>query len=42
MKAIKNIRLEGYDYSNDGYYFVTVVTNYGKPYLIDHHDLVKQ
>ncbi len=41
MKAIKNVRLKDYDYSNDGCYFVTIVTNYSKPYLIDHHDLVK-
>ncbi|MDR4506569.1 MAG: transposase [Candidatus Scalindua sp.] len=41
MKAIKNVRLEDHDYSNDGYYFVTIRTNYGKPYLIGHHDLVK-
>ncbi len=40
MKAIKNIRLPDYDYSNDGYYFVTIRTNYGRSYLIDHHDLV--
>ena len=42
MKAIKNIRLDDYDYSSDGYYFVTIVTDYKKPYLIDHHDLVKE
>ena len=41
MKAIKNIRLPHYDYSNDGYYFVTITTNYRRPYLTDHHDLVK-
>jgi putative transposase len=27
MKAIKNIRLRHYDYSRDGYYFVTICTN---------------
>ena len=27
MKAIKNIRLRHYDYSQDGYYFVTICTN---------------
>jgi len=30
MKYRKNIRLTNYDYSSDGYYFVTICTNYGK------------
>ena len=29
MKALKQIRLPNYDYKSDGYYFVTVVANYG-------------
>ncbi|KPK99606.1 MAG: hypothetical protein AMJ91_07205 [candidate division Zixibacteria bacterium SM23_73_3] len=33
MKAIKNIRLKHYDYSQDGYYFATICTNYHRPYL---------
>jgi len=33
VRTIKNIRLEHYDYSSDGYYFVTVCTDYLKPYL---------
>jgi putative transposase len=33
MRAIKNVRLKDYDYSSDGFYFVTVCTNYRKPYL---------
>jgi len=33
MKAIKNIRLRDYDYSSDGYYFVTICTNYSRAYL---------
>ncbi len=33
MRAIKNIRLKTYDYSSDGYYFVTINTNYGRLYL---------
>ena len=33
MKSIKNIRLSNYDYSTNGYYFVTVLTNYRRPYL---------
>jgi REP element-mobilizing transposase RayT len=33
MRAVKNIRLKNYDYSSDGFYFVTICTNYRKPYL---------
>ena len=33
MRAIKNIRLKDYDYSLDGFYFVTICTNFRKPYL---------
>ncbi len=33
MKGIKNIRLKNYDYKTNGYYFVTICTNYQKPYL---------
>ena len=33
MKRLNNIRLKDYDYSCDGYYFVTICTDYGKPYL---------
>jgi putative transposase len=33
MKAIKNIRLKHYDYSQNGYYFVTICTNYRRQYL---------
>ena len=33
MNAIKNIRLRNHDYSTNGYYFVTVLTNYRRPYL---------
>jgi REP element-mobilizing transposase RayT len=33
MKAIKNVRLKHYDYSQNGYYFVTICTNYRRPYL---------
>ena len=29
----KNIRLKNHDYKNNGYYFVTICTNYRKPYL---------
>lgn len=33
MKGIKNIRLRHYDYSQNGYNFVTICTNYRRPYL---------
>jgi putative transposase len=33
MRAVKNIRLREYDYSSDGFYFITICTNYRKPYL---------
>ncbi len=33
MRNIKNIRLKNFDYSNNGYYFVTICTNNQKPYL---------
>jgi putative transposase len=32
MKAIKNVRLKHYDYSQDGYYFVTVCMDYSQTY----------
>ncbi len=35
MKAIKSIRLKHYDYSQNGYYFVTICTNFNRPYLTD-------
>lgn len=34
MRAIKNIRLKGYDYTSNGYYFITICTNYRHPYLV--------
>jgi len=33
MRAIKNIRLKDYDYSLDGFYFITICTDYRRPYL---------
>lgn len=33
MRAVKNIRLKNYDYSSDGFYFITICANYRKPYL---------
>lgn len=35
MKAIKNVRLKHYDYSQNGYYFVTICTNYRRPHLAE-------
>jgi putative transposase len=35
MKAIKSIRLKHYDNSQNGYYFVTICTNFNRLYLID-------
>ena len=41
MKVIKNIRLRNYNYSTNGYHFVTVLTNYRRPYLAkDLYELV--
>jgi REP element-mobilizing transposase RayT len=43
MKRIKNIRLEEYDYASNGYYFVTICTDYGTPHLMGHiKDVVAQ
>lgn len=33
MRAIKNIRLKEYDYSSDGFYFITICANHRRPYL---------
>ncbi len=38
----KEIRLKNYDYSQDGYYFVTICTYKQKPNIAKHKDLVKQ
>jgi len=37
---IKNIRLKNYDYSANGFYFVTISTNYRNSYLIQYRDLI--
>jgi putative transposase len=42
MKAIKNVRLKHYDYSQDGYYFVTVCTNYNKNYLTNLQEKIRR
>jgi len=33
VRGTKNIRLRDYDYSSDGFYFITICTNYRRPYL---------
>lgn len=33
MRAVKNVRLRDYDYSSNGFYFVTICTDYRRPYL---------
>ena len=43
MKKGKNIRLKEYDYTSNGYYFVTICTYYKRPYLTGRiRDLVAQ
>ncbi len=34
MKRKKELRLKNYDYTTDGYYFVTVCTYYNRPYIV--------
>jgi len=36
MKRTKSIRLKEYDYQSNGYYFVTIGTNYRTPHLTGH------
>ena len=36
MKSVKNIRLKEYDYTSNGYYFVTICTNYRRSILTGH------
>lgn len=35
LKRKKNPRLSGYDYSSDGYYYITNNTDYSKPFIKD-------
>jgi len=41
MRAIKNIRLKTYDYSQNGYYFVTIGSHLKKPTLSHHKKLIE-
>jgi len=34
MRAIKSVRLKDFDYSSDGFYFITICTSYRRPYLV--------
>ncbi len=42
MKTIKNVRLQDYDYSTNGYYFATLATNYRKQYFKDRNTLAEK
>ena len=40
MKAIKNLRLQHYDYLSNGYYFVTIVTSYREALLTERREMI--
>ncbi|NOR17997.1 hypothetical protein GQ543_09885 [candidate division WOR-3 bacterium] len=43
MKRKKTLRLGNYDYTSDGYYFITVCTYYHRPYIVGRsRDVVAQ
>ena len=43
MKGKKTLRLTNYDYTSDGYYFITVCTYYRRPYIVGkNRDVVAQ
>lgn len=42
MKNIKAIRLKDYDYSTNGYYFVTICCDYKQPHLARLEGIVKE
>jgi len=43
MKRKKELRLKNYDYTSDGYYFITVCTYYRRPYIVaKNRDVVAQ
>ncbi|MBN1621343.1 MAG: transposase [Endomicrobiales bacterium] len=37
----KSIRLKNYDYSSNGYYFVTICTKNAKPFITRYHKTIK-
>jgi len=43
MRTVKNVRLKDFDYSADGFYFITICTNYRRPYLTgENREIVAQ
>ncbi|MBI3573033.1 MAG: transposase [Candidatus Kerfeldbacteria bacterium] len=42
MWKIKNIRLPKYNYRTNGWYFVTIVTNWRKKYLAGHENIIRE
>jgi len=38
----KEIRLKGYDYRSNGYYFITICTYRGKPYVKKHKEIIEK
>lgn len=42
MKAIKNVRLKDYDYSENGFYFVTICADNRRPILTGENEKIVQ
>lgn len=42
MRGLKNVRLPGYDYRSDGYYFVTINSNYRNDNFSGLEDTIEQ
>lgn len=42
MRSIKDIRLKDYDYSSNGYYFVTIVCDKRKNFLASKNTLIRE
>lgn len=42
MKGRKNIRLKGYDYKSNGYYFITIVCNFRQNFLLGKEQRVSE
>jgi len=38
----KGIRLKSYDYKSNGYYFITICTYKGKPYVKKHKEIIEE
>ena len=38
----KGIRLKGYDYKSNSYYFITICTNKGKSYVKKHKEIIEK